>query len=115
MSNGYTERYLLPLKNSLHYHNENKNFNMIEECILSVAKDVECAGLPISTNIISESPAITISNSNHQETSISLDLVHDALADELTSEQIAKLKVFSEFCIIVCLEYICLCKDKTFS
>lgn len=92
MSNGYTDRNLLPLKNSLHHHNENKNYNLVEGFILSLAKDIECAGLPISANTSSESPAITISNTNHQETSISLDLVHDALADELTSDQMAKLK-----------------------
>ena len=78
MSNGYTDRNLLPLKNALHHHNENKNYNFVEDCILSLAKDIECAGLPISANTASESPAITISNTNHQETSISLDLVHDA-------------------------------------
>lgn len=92
MSNGYTDRNLLPLKNALHHHNENKNYNLVEDCILSLAKDIECAGLPLSTNTSSESPAITISNTNHQETAISLDLVHDALADELTSDQMVKLK-----------------------
>ncbi len=72
-------RNLLPLKNSLHHHNENKNYNLVEGCILSLAKDIECAGLPISANTSSESPAITISDTQSScETSISLDLVHDA-------------------------------------
>lgn len=92
MSNGYTERNLLPLKDSLHHHIENRDFNLIEGCILSLAEDVEYAGLPVSSNTSSESPAISISNSNHQVTSISLDLVYDAIADELTSDQMERLK-----------------------
>lgn len=88
MGIGYTDRTLLPLKDSIYHHKENNEKGEIVNCINRLAKDVRLCGLPISKG---PSTDISISNQNSQNNNVNIELITKSISDELTSEQLEQL------------------------
>ena len=88
MGVGYTERMLLPLKDSIYHYKEQNEKEGIVKCINRLAADVKLCGIPVSNKT---TPDISISNQNSQSNNINIDIVKKSLSDELSSEQLEQL------------------------